>query len=44
MMLALQQEGCHNINIGDPTHHVVPQILSAVQFGGGERSTRSRYL
>jgi putative pyruvate formate lyase activating enzyme len=29
MMLALQKEGCHNINFVTPSH-VVPQILSAV--------------
>lgn len=29
MMLALQQEGCHNINFVTPSH-VVPQILAAV--------------
>ena len=31
MMLALQKEGCHNINFVTPSH-VVPQILSAVQL------------
>jgi putative pyruvate formate lyase activating enzyme len=30
MMLALQKEGCHNINFVTPSH-VVPQILAAVQ-------------
>ncbi len=31
MMLGLQNEGCHNINLVTPSH-VVPQILSAVQL------------
>ncbi len=31
MMLNLQQQGCHNINIVTPSH-VVPQILSALQI------------
>jgi putative pyruvate formate lyase activating enzyme len=31
MMLALQKEGCHNINFVTPSH-VVPQILSAIQL------------
>jgi putative pyruvate formate lyase activating enzyme len=31
MMLALQKEGCHNINFVTPSH-VVPQILAAVQI------------
>ncbi len=31
MMLALQQEGCHNINFVTPSH-VVPQILSALKI------------
>ncbi len=30
MMLALQERGCHNINLVTPTH-VVPQILAAVE-------------
>lgn len=30
MMLALQQAGCHNINLVTPSH-VVPQILSALE-------------
>ncbi|MEA1967663.1 MAG: radical SAM protein [Thermodesulfobacteriota bacterium] len=30
MMLALQQQGCHNINFVTPSH-VVPQILSALE-------------
>ena len=30
MMLALQERGCHNINLVSPTH-VVPQILEALQ-------------
>lgn len=30
MMLSLQREGCHNINLVTPTH-VVPNILSAVE-------------
>jgi len=30
MMLALQETGCHNINLVSPTH-VVPQILAAVE-------------
>ena len=29
MMLALQEQGCHNINLVSPTH-VVPQILAAL--------------
>ncbi len=31
MMLSLQNQGCHNINIVTPTH-VVPQILSALEM------------
>ena len=31
MMLSLQEQGCHNINIVTPTH-VVPQILSALEI------------
>ncbi|MCX5882606.1 MAG: radical SAM protein [Deltaproteobacteria bacterium] len=31
MMLGLQKEGCHNINLVTPSH-VVPQILSALQI------------
>jgi putative pyruvate formate lyase activating enzyme len=31
MMLALQNQGCHNINFVSPSH-VVPQILSAVEL------------
>ena len=31
MMLALQKEGCHNINFVTPSH-VVPQILAALQI------------
>jgi putative pyruvate formate lyase activating enzyme len=31
MMLALQQQGCHNINFVTPSH-VVPQILSALEI------------
>jgi len=31
MMLSLQEQGCHNINIVTPTH-VVPQILSALEM------------
>lgn len=31
MMLALQNHGCHNINLVTPSH-VVPQILSAVEL------------
>jgi len=30
MMISLQQQGCHNINLVTPTH-VVPQILEALQ-------------
>ncbi|MBC2714826.1 MAG: radical SAM protein [Desulfobacteraceae bacterium] len=30
MMLTLQEQGCHNINLVTPTH-VVPQILSALE-------------
>jgi putative pyruvate formate lyase activating enzyme len=35
MMLALQAEGCHNINFVTPTH-VVPQILAALEIAAGE--------
>ena len=35
MMLKLQQEGCHNINLVTPTH-VVPQILKALEIATGE--------
>jgi len=31
MMLSLQKQGCHNINVVTPTH-VVPQILSALEI------------
>lgn len=31
MMIALQEQGCHNINFVTPSH-VVPQILSAVEL------------
>ncbi len=31
MMLALQEHGCHNINLVTPTH-VVPQILAALEI------------
>ena len=31
MMLSLQNQGCHNINLVTPTH-VVPQILSALEI------------
>lgn len=31
MMLSLQSQGCHNINLVTPTH-VVPQILSAIEI------------
>ena len=34
MMLSLQQQGCHNINLVSPTH-VVPQILEALQIAAG---------
>ena len=34
MMLALQEQGCHNVNIVTPTH-VVPQILEALQVAAG---------
>ena len=34
MMLALQEQGCHNINFVSPTH-VVPQILEALQVATG---------
>jgi putative pyruvate formate lyase activating enzyme len=33
MMLALQREGCHNINFVTPTH-VIPQILEALVLAG----------
>jgi len=35
MMLALQEQGCHNINFVTPTH-VVPQILSALEVAAGK--------
>jgi len=35
MMMALQNQGCHNINFVTPTH-VVPQILSAVEIAVGQ--------
>ena len=38
MMLALQQEGCHNINFVTPSH-VVPQILSAIQIAAARGLT-----
>lgn len=34
MMLALQEMGCHNINLVSPTH-VVPQILDALNVASG---------
>lgn len=34
MMLALQELGCHNINLVSPTH-VVPQIIQALQIAAG---------
>jgi putative pyruvate formate lyase activating enzyme len=34
MMLALQEEGCHNINLVTPSH-VVAQILAAVSIAAG---------
>jgi putative pyruvate formate lyase activating enzyme len=34
MMLALQEIGCHNINLVTPTH-VVPQILDALNIASG---------
>jgi len=34
MMLVLQQQGCHNVNLVTPTH-VVPQILEALQLAIG---------
>ena len=34
MMLALQEQGCHNINFVTPTHDV-PQILEALQVAAG---------
>jgi putative pyruvate formate lyase activating enzyme len=35
MMLALQNQGCHNINFVSPSH-VVPQILSAVEIAASQ--------
>ncbi|MBW1982041.1 MAG: radical SAM protein [Deltaproteobacteria bacterium] len=35
LMLLLQSDGCHNINLITPTH-VVPQILAAVQLAAAE--------
>ncbi len=34
-MLALQERGCHNLNLVTPTH-VVPQIVEAVAIAAGE--------
>lgn len=34
MMLALQQRGCHNINLVTPTH-IVPQIMEAIHIAAG---------
>jgi hypothetical protein len=34
MMLALQAERCHNINLASRSH-VVPRILSAVEIAAG---------
>jgi putative pyruvate formate lyase activating enzyme len=34
MMMALQEMGCHNINLVTPTH-VVPQILDALNIAAG---------
>jgi len=34
MMLSLQNQGCHNINLVSPTH-VVPQILEALEVAAG---------
>jgi len=31
MMLSLQDQGCHNINLVSPTH-IVPQILEALEM------------
>ena len=38
MMLTLQNQGCHNINLVTPTH-VVPQILSALEIAIGKGLT-----
>ena len=35
IMLALQDQGCHNINLVTPSH-VVPQILAAVDIAAGK--------
>lgn len=35
MMLALQTQGCHNINLVSPTH-VMPQILEALEIASDE--------
>jgi putative pyruvate formate lyase activating enzyme len=35
LMLELQQQGCHNINLVTPTH-VMPQILAAVEIAAGK--------
>jgi putative pyruvate formate lyase activating enzyme len=35
MMLDLQEQGCHNINLVSPSH-VVAQILAAVEIAAGE--------
>lgn len=34
IFLALQQEGCHNVNLVSPTH-VLPQVLEALQVAAG---------
>ena len=35
MMLSLQTQGCHNINLVSPTH-VVPRILAALEIAAGK--------
>ncbi len=35
MTLALQERGCHNINLVSPSHYV-PQILAALEIACGE--------
>ncbi|RMF92940.1 MAG: radical SAM protein [Planctomycetota bacterium] len=35
IMLELQEQGCHNINLVSPSH-VIPQILEAVEIAAGE--------
>jgi putative pyruvate formate lyase activating enzyme len=38
IFLALQREGCHNVNLVSPTH-VLPQVLEALQLAAGSGLT-----